>query len=217
MFWKKNKRALFSYLNSCICSWCEAFQSLVKRACTPPPLVPLCVHQISTYTLLSPLLILVISVTVPRPLTIQQLKEKYNVNNEQLTSEIQKNDIPYLAQYFDKIEYYLHLLNLTEAEKTDVQNENRTQIAMINCLLFWRGHNPSEATYLSLLNILLRLRKGEIACNVCQYVAEHIIGKYLLELSVLAIACIAIKLYCLYNYIYQEPHVCQYTSSIYTF
>ena len=71
----------------------------------------------------------------------------------------------------------MHLMNLTESEKTDLQNENCNQIAMINCLSFWRGHNPSEATYMSLLNILLRLGEGEIAYNVCQYLAEHI-GEY---------------------------------------
>ena len=51
---------------------------------------------------------LIISVAVPGPLTIQQLREKYNVTIEQLNSEIEEKDIPYLAENFDRIEYYFH-------------------------------------------------------------------------------------------------------------
>ncbi len=113
-------------------------------------------------------------------LTIQQLRKNYNVTIKELNSEIEEKDFPYLAAYFDGIEYYLHLMNLTEAEKTDLQNKSSNHVAMIRCLSFWRGHNPSEATYGSLLSILLRLGKGEIACNVCQYLDKKRNGECLL-------------------------------------
>ncbi|XP_064398620.1 uncharacterized protein LOC135345186 isoform X3 [Halichondria panicea] len=62
----------------------------------------------------------------------------------------------------------------TEAEEQDVVNTlhaRGSQVAMIKCLSLWKGHDLFKAKYTALLEVLLRLEKGEIANNVCLYLA----------------------------------------------
>ena len=86
--------------------------------------------------------------------------------------EIEEKDITYLSQHFDNVELYLRVFELTNAEQANVRrmvHEHGNQIAMAECLSLWRRHNPSTATLRALLDILLRLRKEEIASKVCDY------------------------------------------------
>ncbi len=107
-------------------------------------------------------------------MTLQGLVKRHHLTDVQLNCEIGQDDIPLLAKYFDKIELYLDLMNLNPAEKEDVVNTlhaKGNQVAMIKCLSLWKGHDSFNATYVALLEVLLRLEKGEIANNVCLYLA----------------------------------------------
>ena len=103
---------------------------------------------------------------------MEKLAEIHNLRNDQLNCEIEEEDIITLAGYFDNVEYYLSALGLITAEQTDIKFKKvteGTQIAMNECLTLWKRHNPSAATLRALLEILLRLKKVEIASKVCQY------------------------------------------------
>ena len=103
---------------------------------------------------------------------MEKLAEMYNLSNDQLNCEIEEEDIITLAGYFDNVEYYLSALGLITAEQTDIKFKKvteGTQIAMNECLTLWKRHNPSAATLRALLQILLRLKKVEIASKVCKY------------------------------------------------
>ena len=96
----------------------------------------------------------------------------YNLSHVQLDLEIEEKDIIVLAKYFDNVKYYLDILELTPAEKddvTDTKHRHGAQLAMSQCLSFWRKRNPSRATLKTLLEILLKLEKEELASNICGY------------------------------------------------
>ena len=103
---------------------------------------------------------------------LEKFTEVHSVSCDQLDFEIEDSDIIYLARYFDNVEYYFSVLGLTSAEQTDItlkKVSEGTQLAMNHCLLVWKRHNPSKATLRTLLEILLSLKKEEIASNVCKY------------------------------------------------
>ena len=96
----------------------------------------------------------------------------YNISSDQLDYEIEEGDVTYLAEHFDNVELYLRVMELTRGEQIDVKDKAHAQgnqIAMAECLSLWRRHNPSTATLRTLLEILLSLKKEEIASNVCNY------------------------------------------------
>ena len=94
------------------------------------------------------------------------------MSSDQLDCEIEDEDVTYLAGHFGNVELYPRVLKLTDAEQADVKkmvHEHGNQIAMAECLSLWRRHNPSTATLRALLDILLRLRKEEVATKVHNY------------------------------------------------
>ena len=98
------------------------------------------------------------------------------MSDDQLDCEIEDDDIIILADYFDDVEYYLSVLGLSPAEQIDVRSKTAkgNRIAMNHCLLLWKQHNPSTATLRALLEILLKLKKEEIASKVCKcYCPTH--------------------------------------------
>ena len=103
--------------------------------------------------------------------SLKQLIEKYGMSSDQLDCEIEDEDMIILANHFDDVEYYLSILGLSAAEQADVRNKatKGTQIAMNHCLLLWKQHTPSTATLRTLLEILLSMKKGEIASKLCKY------------------------------------------------
>ena len=105
-------------------------------------------------------------------MTLERLINDNNMSSDQLEPEIEQRETIILAGFFDNVEYYLDILELTPTEKTDVRESKHlhgTQIAMNKCLLLWREHNPSKATRKALLEILLILGKEELASKVCRY------------------------------------------------
>ena len=90
--------------------------------------------------------------------------------------EIQQEDIPVLASYFDDVEFYLDIMKLTDLEKCDVRKaveRHGSQVGIIWCLNYWKKHNPSSANFKSLLDILNQLSKETIYGNVCKYITTR--------------------------------------------
>ena len=103
--------------------------------------------------------------------TLQELIKKYSLTDKQLDSEIENSDTPKLASCFDYVSMYLNAMGLAPAEQADVNrlcHRKGAQTAMMKCFQIWKQHNPSQATYRALLNIVLRLRKGDTADQICQ-------------------------------------------------
>ncbi len=97
-------------------------------------------------------------------MTLQELIKRYNLTDEQLNSEIEDPDTPKLALCFDNVELYSSSMRLPPAEQADVNmlyHREGTQTAMMKCLKIWKQHNPYQATYRALLDIVLGLDKGE--------------------------------------------------------
>ncbi len=99
----------------------------------------------------------------------------YSLTDQQLDSEIGDSDNSYLAEYFDGVNIYSNAMRLTPAEQADVNelyHKNGTQVAMTECLILWKRHDPYAATYKALLELLLRLRKDKIADDICQHLTQ---------------------------------------------
>ncbi len=97
---------------------------------------------------------------------------RYSLADEQLDSEIGDSDIPYMTKYFDGVKIYSRVMGLTPAEQADVNRlycYEGTQVAMTECLILWKRHDPYAATYKALLELLLRLRKDKIVDDICQH------------------------------------------------
>ncbi len=101
-------------------------------------------------------------------ITLQELIKHYSLTDKQLNSEIEDFDTAKLASCFDDVELYSIAMGLAIAEQDDLNHSEGTQTAMMKCLQIWKAHNPSQATYKALLDIVLRLGKGDTAHQICQ-------------------------------------------------
>ncbi len=102
----------------------------------------------------------------PVSAVLQGLMNKYQITTSQVDCKIQQKDIPYLALHFDNVNLYVDLMELTPGEQTDVNGADTNQLAMIKCLKLWKGKNPAQATFRTLLEMLVKLKKVEIASQV---------------------------------------------------
>ena len=112
-----------------------------------------------------------------KSLTIEELKKKTGVADIQLDSQIVETDLPDLAGCFDNVDTYLQKFQLTPAQQTDVKNiahQHNTTVAATQVLRLWRQSNPFAATFRALLEILLDLRKGDVADRVCHYIINKV-------------------------------------------
>ena len=108
--------------------------------------------------------------------TLQELIKQYNLTDKQLNSKIDYSDTPKLALYFDNVELYSSAMRLPPAEQADVNmlyHREGTQTAMMKCLKIWKQHNPYQATYRALLNIVLEVGKGDTADKICQQLTQR--------------------------------------------
>ncbi len=81
-----------------------------------------------------------------------------------------------MALCFDDVELYLTAMGLAPAEQADVNmlyHREGTQTAIMKCLKIWKQHNPSLATYRTLLDIVLRLGKENTADKICQQLTQR--------------------------------------------
>ena len=111
-----------------------------------------------------------------KALTIQELTERAGVNDAQLDRQIEEHNFPDLAECFDEVDTYLYKLNLTPAQQTDIKDlayRRNTTVAMTEALKLWRQPNPFAATFRALLEVLLELRRGDVAVKVCQYITSR--------------------------------------------
>ena len=116
--------------------------------------------------------------------SLQELVRQYKLIDEQLNSEIEVTDFPCLAENFDDVTIYSNAMGLTRAEQANVNVSclrEGTQAAMRKCLHFWKTHNPYEATYRTLLELLLKLRKERIADEICQHLTQCEYRIYLIK------------------------------------
>ncbi len=97
------------------------------------------------------------------------------MTDSQLDTEIIEIDMIVLAAHFDNIETYSTLFELTDSKKQDVIDEKiryDTQTAMSLAMKLWRRRNPAVATYRALVEIVLSLRKVDVATKVCEFLAS---------------------------------------------
>ncbi len=78
-----------------------------------------------------------------------------------------------MALCFDDVEFYSTAMGLAIAEQADVNQSRGTQAAMMKCLQIWKQHDPSQATYRALLDIVLRLGKENTADQICQQLTQR--------------------------------------------
>ena len=104
------------------------------------------------------------------------LMRRFRINDAQLDAEIREQDLYDLAGCFDYVETYLDKLRLNSAQQADINNlavSRGIQIAMTQALKLWHQPNPLSATFKSLIEILLDLRRGDVAVRVCQYITDN--------------------------------------------
>ena len=110
--------------------------------------------------------------------TVDDLKRKCNVTDDQLNQEITSQDIEGLAQCFSNVDRYLNELGLSRGEQTDVSdiaNRKGTASGMrkaFNCMI---EHNPFTK-FLEIVKIALTQNDGMTAKNICCYLRDK--GRY---------------------------------------
>ena len=108
-------------------------------------------------------------------LTLEDLVRRTGVSNTQFNTEIIKHDLNSLAECFDNVETYLDTLGLNAGLQTDIKDlayRRNTKTAMVEALKLWHQPNPFAATVQALLEILLDLKRGDVAVKVCQCIAN---------------------------------------------
>ncbi len=105
----------------------------------------------------------------PVSTALKQLMDNCQLSATQINCEIQQKDIPFLAAYFDIVELYVDVMELSPGEQNDVSKKANTHVAMIECLKIWKKRKLSQATFRVLLEMLVKLKKEAIAAQVCQY------------------------------------------------
>ncbi|XP_064397038.1 uncharacterized protein LOC135343935 isoform X2 [Halichondria panicea] len=116
--------------------------------------------------------------TTPSPgltCTVEFLQTTMNITDEQLNLNIQETYLYELAACFDNTDDYVEILGLSDAQQTDVKEEkakvviNRTQAGMKLALKYWLRKEHLEATFRSLLSLILSMNKGNVAGEVCEF------------------------------------------------
>ena len=90
---------------------------------------------------------------------------------------IREEDIIKIAVHFGHVETYLDRLGLLPAQQADVKDmvyTRNTELAMAEALKLWCQPDPYAATFQALLEILLDLRRGDVAVRVCQHITEEV-------------------------------------------
>ena len=89
--------------------------------------------------------------------------------------EIPSHDLVYLASFFDCVDFLVDLLELTPAEKSDAMKKDNTsaQKAVLYCLSCWKKREPEKATFQALLDIVRKLKRGDIVRNIEGYFHKY--------------------------------------------
>ena len=111
------------------------------------------------------------------PLVINDLQREVDISDCQLDTKIREEHLLDVAGCFDCLETYLDKLGLTPGQQTDVKDlafRCNTKTAMAEALKLWRQPNPYTSTFKALVEILLDLRRGDVADRVCQYIKQEV-------------------------------------------
>ena len=106
---------------------------------------------------------------------LEFLTKTYNIGSHLLDFEIKDEDVTYLAEHFDNVELYLKVMGLTASEQADVRrmaHVHGNQVAIAECLSLWRQHDPPTATLRKLLEVLVNLKKEEVATKICRHLMK---------------------------------------------
>ncbi len=110
--------------------------------------------------------------------TVEFLQTTMNITDEQLNLKIQERDLYELAACFDNTDDYVEILGLSDAQQTDVKEQkakvviNCTQAGMKLALKYWLIKKHLEATFQSLLSLILSMNKENVAVKVCQFLCN---------------------------------------------
>ena len=124
----------------------------------------------STYT---------ISFADPHPIHTTGPAERIDIKHRLLSNKIDRKDFADLAAYFDNVEIYSLALGLTLPERGDMRRLQvlyGTQKAMMQCLSLWQSRqrsNSAAATYRTLIKVLQKIRRHEIASKVYKHCLEN--------------------------------------------
>ena len=105
-------------------------------------------------------------------MSISELKRITGVTDQQLNKEIEDKDFHMLGSHFDTVFGLLEELHLNLADRANVKrrvDQESIQSGVAYALRLWQRVNPSIATFKALVSIFLRLRKGDIAIQICKY------------------------------------------------
>ena len=108
-------------------------------------------------------------------LTIEQLKKRCNLTDEQLQRAIRDGELFNVAYLFEGWSEYVDTpgLGLTRGEQAQIRSDLTlvtNVMRMKEALRIWKSKNPFAATFLSLLNILLALKtQGDLARKICEH------------------------------------------------
>ena len=108
---------------------------------------------------------------------IEELKDRTNVTDSQLDTEIEGADMILLAVHFDNVETLSVQLRLSSADRQDAKDmafRFDIKTGVDKALRLWRKANPGAATYRALVEIVLRLGVNgmAIAEEVCKFSAS---------------------------------------------
>ncbi len=73
--------------------------------------------------------------------------------------------------HFDNVVLYSSAMELTSAEEADTKESRPCR--WNSSLQIWKQRDPSRATYRALLDIVLRLGKGDTADQICQHLTQR--------------------------------------------
>ena len=121
----------------------------------------------STYT---------ISFADPHPIHTTGLAERIDIEHPLLNNEIETTEFVYLAAHFDNVIMYSQMLGLNRSQQASVRQLlvlYDMQTAMMECLSLWQRSNPAAATYRTLLKLLIRMKKYNIANDVFKHCLEN--------------------------------------------
>ncbi len=113
---------------------------------------------------------------VPHPIHTTGLAERIDIEHPLLNNEIETTEFVFLAAHFDNVIMYSLALGLTPAQQADVKHTKMlydTQTAMMECLSMWQRRNPADATYRTLLKLLLRMEKYSVANEIYKHCLEN--------------------------------------------
>ena len=112
-----------------------------------------------------------------RSLSVDDLIQRGEVTIDRLNAIIKEKDLYDLAGFFESVtDGYLTKFQLNPGQCTDVKHiaaSNGTQAGICEALKLWVNHNPYEATYKALLDIVLSQKQGMVAVKICKYLSNN--------------------------------------------